>query len=418
MQACFYSNTAAHSWYRELFKWTSPTDIPLAGRSGCLHAIDVCSKLAVTDVLVADCHYSEELARKLGNGSYWSLKLTYIKSGEYSNPMELLAHQNVLSDKEDILFFWGRVLPKVGDTRRITSELHLVQEPGGALPLGLYLLRQGKLYRCVCPLFLLDTLRNYFDNNFDMLKKPGIYVPFGYSQNKAFGIGTNVAIMPNCNIKTPVIIHNNVVLERGVAIKGGAIIASNVFIDEQTEIRHSLVMSNTYIGRKMSIENKIVDGNRVIDPFTGAYVDITEDFLVSDFYSIRKDGYWPLEWLLALVIGIVGLLPFMLALPFRKLLARTSFFAYMFSIYPKIWKVIVFQAQLVRYGKGNVDYAYRYSDLYPLHTTEQQKEMDDTYFVHHKSLSLILTVIFGAPFKKMLLTTAAVNEGETASADD
>ena len=80
MHACIYTGRRNNSWCREMFPDLSPAELPLAGKCGCLYAVDLCSRLKVTDLLIADCYFSAELAIKLGDGSYWSMNLRYMAS--------------------------------------------------------------------------------------------------------------------------------------------------------------------------------------------------------------------------------------------------------------------------------------------------------------------------------------------------
>ena len=131
-------------------------------------------------------------------------------------------------------------------------------------------------------MYQIDTLKNYFDANLVMLSQPGLHVLPGYSSKKEYAIGKNVLIKPGCKIETPVVLGDDVYLERGVVIRDGVIVGAKVMVDEKTELRHSVILDHSYIGRNLSIRNKIVSGKRIIDPVTGAFVDLDDAFLAED----------------------------------------------------------------------------------------------------------------------------------------
>ena len=200
MHAFIYPGDHTANWSREIFPDLSPSELPVAGKSWCFHAIDFCSHLQVSHIMIADSFFSPTLAMKLGNGSYWSLNLKYVASGDFLTPESIFQERKKFAETEDVLIIWGLVLPDVKDARAVVENLLPAEDsndPEGRRPDGIYLLRQGKLYECVCPMLRLDSLKNYFDSNFRMLSNPGIYSLPGYSMESGIGIGMNVVMMPN-----------------------------------------------------------------------------------------------------------------------------------------------------------------------------------------------------------------------------
>lgn len=390
-----------------MFPDFSPAELPLAGKSGCLYAVDLCSRLKVTDLLVADCYFSAELAIKLGDGSYWSMNLRYIASDEYTSPTQLLHMRKHLEEETDLLFIWGLVLPDVKDEQEIFLNLKKIDPSEENWPDGLYLLRNGEFYKCCCPILRIDSLKNYFNMNFHMLENPGIYSLPGYSSQAGFGIGMNVVMLQDTDVQTPVIILDNAYLGRGSALRDGMIVGSNVAIDEQTELCHSIIMDNTYIGRDMAFENKIVNGNRVLDPETDSYIDLEDNFLAGDFQNPQGNQFFILtEQLIAFILAIIELPLYLIARIFRKWIKNVPFPKFLLESYWKYWKVTAGRAQLVRFGKKQDEYVFRFSDLWwPMHSSKSEKDLDDVYFYHHRNLFWVIAVVFAGQLKRMLVLT-------------
>ena len=142
------------------FPYKSPGELPIAGKSWCRHMVDQCSRLGVSDIHIADCYMYEDLTGRMGNGDYWCLKLHYLAIKPCSRPEEFLAQYGKdIPVDDDLLILWGQVLPDIADMAQLFSELREVGAEPEVLPDGIYLLRGGKLYECVCPLLRMRTLQ-------------------------------------------------------------------------------------------------------------------------------------------------------------------------------------------------------------------------------------------------------------------
>ena len=406
MKACLYIGITRDDWAGRFFPEKSPGELPVAGKSWVNHVVDICSLIGVTDICVADCFLHDELPHRLGDGGLWSLKIRYLKPSPCAVPEELL-RQNAggFGESDELLFFWGLVLPDVRDTAGILGDLRAVEKVPDVLPDGIYLLRGGRFFECRCSLFRLDSLKSYFDLNFRLLDDPGIFNLPGYSTLNGCSIGMNVLIKLDCELERPVILQDNVCLERGAVLHNGVIVGREVLVDEGAELDHALVLNHTYIGRNMLMRDKIVDGNRVIDVKTGAMEELEDEYLVG---STRRD---PLDWcrvagwLTAFVI-VVAVFPFYvltLVLPF--LASKLAFFHLLHRVYPKCFRVLWGGGHLVRCGEGDTDYAFRYSDMWMLHQDRHLQELDDIYFYYRRSASLIVKVAMVSLFKRLFVLT-------------
>ena len=206
MRTCLCIGPTRDEWVREYFPGKSPGELPLVGKSWVRHAVDLASQLGATDVYVADCFFREELPERLGDGQFWSLQLHYLPSTPCGRPDELLRQQSEIATDDDLLIFWGLTLPDLPDIRGLLTHLRPADDSPDALPDGIWLLRQGKLYQCECPLFRIDSLRAFFDLNFRLLERPGIYNLPGYSSSNGCSIGMDVVIMLDCELEEPVLL--------------------------------------------------------------------------------------------------------------------------------------------------------------------------------------------------------------------
>ena len=391
-------------WCEELFPGRSPAELTVAGKEFCRHVIDAVSREPVEQVLILDSCRSRTLKKALGNGAYWSLRLDY-RAGEFGlGAGSLLRQPEFAAERGDILLIRGLVLPAGEPPARLTERLRPVPD-GGTETDGIYLFRRGRLYECLTERHRIVTLQDYFALNFTLLSHPGGSVLPGYATENGVHLGSNVILYPGCEVESPALIRDDVCLRSRVRLENGAVIGCNVMIDKGATVSHSVILDHTFIGQDMLIRDKIVSGSRVIDPGTGVFVDLAGDCLVGDMSPHRPDGCRELEAFLALILALATMPFYFLTMPIKKWLKKHSpACRFVLESYPKYWQVLSGRAQLVRYGKGNQEYVFRYSDLWPLHTEEEQKHLDDLYFYYHRTALRIAAVVFGSLLKRLFAT--------------
>ena len=402
MQACLYSGNADLSAFRNLFPGMGPGELPLAGKSICRHMVDLCGRLKVSDVLLADRELNPELAGELGDGSYWSLRLTFLNC-EYCASLNSLLElrKRCLGGDDDVLIIWGMVLPDIREEEELFRDLRETDPDRDAEP-GVYLFREGRCWRCSCPLFRCSDLKSYFEINFRLLQQTGVYSLPGYSSQRGFGIGRSVSILPKCDIREPVLILDDAFIARGAVMNNGAVVGRNSVIDENTEISHSIVFDNTYVGRSMVIRDKIVCGRRVLDPRSNSYVDLDDSFLADEFPS-KLSGFlfMPAEHLFALFLAVAELPVYLAVLAGWKFFRGMPFPRLLRRIYPKFWRAAFGHVQLVRFGSKQ-EYIFRYADLWwPAEKSEYEKNMADVYYYHHRTFRRVVAVALVSQLKRL-----------------
>ena len=417
MKACLYIGGSGNAWVREMLPGKSPGELPLAGKSWCRHAVDLCSLLNVTEVYVADGFFYEDLRSRIGNGDYWNLKLHLQQCGEYANHVELLKSIPELENSDDdLLLFWGQVLPDIADAERLLEAPRPVVAIPDRLPDGIWLLRGGRLYECAVPLHRMDSPKSYFDLNFRLLNDHGIYTLPCYSAEPGVNIGRNVVMMPHYAITPPVIIQDNCVLGFSVSLRNGVIIGHEVLVDDSSVIDHSIILDGTCIGKHLFIRDKIISGNTVIDADSGTCAEISDHLLVSRSRPRGFGRYAIAEFLLALTTALVLTPLYILARPFKRHLEKLAFFKYMLRVYPKCWGVVFGKTRLVRVGIDNTDYAFRYSDQWLKHQSDHQRDLADVCFFNHRSVRVMFAVVATSLLKR-LVTISETPSGSSAKGE-
>ena len=398
MNACLYIGPAADAWCKEVFPGRSPGELHIAGKSFVRHAVDFLSQLAVTELFISDCALRTRPDHTLGKGEYWSIQLKFVDAVPVATPAELPERHPEIP-RDDLLVFWGTVLPDVAKPADLFDDLQPVDAAETGSPDGIYLVRGGALYRCRVPLLRMDSLKNYFDLNFRLLENPGPYILPGYTSEPGLHLGQNITIMPGGDIQKPILVQANCCLGLCLHCKEGVIIGTEVLVDDHTRLQHSIILDHTYLGRNMFFENKIVDRKRVIDVVTGTWVDLEDRVMVRDSRVDHLSRYRVMEYLLTAILAVVDLPLWLVARPFKRWTDRLPYFQLLFRVYPKYWLVLEGRARLVRCHPNDPDYAFRFADFYPLYNTEELRELADDYYCTHPSLKRMLNVVLLSRWK-------------------
>ena len=413
MNVALYIGHCGNEWVWELFPGKSPGELTLAGKNWVRFVLDLCSCWNVGSITIADKFFYEDLRRRLGDGAFWLTRIAVIPAAGISDPMELARSSGKADSPDDLLIFWGQTLPDLPEASRLLDELQPVTVSPGVPPEdGIYLLRGGTLYRCVCPLLRMNSLKSYFELNFRLLNSPGMYVLPGYAPaNDNISLGENVILMPGIKILPPANIRGDSYIGRNVTLAGDVIIGRCCMVENNSTLKHAIVMDHTCLGRSLSLENKIACGNRVIDAETGAYVDLHDDFLLKST-GYRFSPYKAAEFLTALFLAVTLTPLYLLTRLLRPLIGKLPFFHFLLRIYPGCFKVLAGNARLVRLGMSDREYVFRFADSFLLLHDGHQHDVADVYFMNHKSVRLMLATVTLSLLKRMFVLSPLKAEQE------
>lgn len=94
-------------------------------------------------------------------------------------------------------------------------------------------------------------------------------------------VGLNYSIHATVKIAAPVYIGDNSYIGHEVELGAGTVIGSNVVIDDEATILNSTILSETYVGQLLHLENRIVCPNSISDPESGETTAVVDPFLLS-----------------------------------------------------------------------------------------------------------------------------------------
>ena len=94
--------------------------------------------------------------------------------------------------------------------------------------------------------------------------------------------GRHNMIHPTVRIFPPVSIGEYCQIGRDVVLGPYAVVGSNVIIDDEASLVESTVISNTYVGQLVNIENRFISRNMMVDAETSESLEIVDRFLIGE----------------------------------------------------------------------------------------------------------------------------------------
>lgn len=122
-------------------------------------------------------------------------------------------------------------------------------------------------------------------------------------------VGHDHSIHPTVKLAPPVYLGDNCWIGREVELGSGTVLGSDVVVDDEATVCASTVLSNTYIGRLVRIEERIVTPDTISEPATGATTRIVDPFLISRVGAAalgRNPVQRGVSWLVALSLLILS----------------------------------------------------------------------------------------------------------------
>ncbi|MBQ9772653.1 MAG: hypothetical protein IJW23_12595 [Lentisphaeria bacterium] len=394
-----YSQT--QEWCKEYFPDRSLGMMPIGGRCAAEYFIDLALRCESERLVLLGPTYNEHLAELLYEYQQGALKLDYRKGGGHTTVRKLLETYRQECG-EDCLILHGMLMPKA----HTLEELQASFEPcsGDGEEDGIYYYKDGVLMKSRIDFYLIDSLKSYFEVNFQVLNDDFYNLP-GYSSNENIHTGTNVVIKNNCDLSGPLVLRDNTFIEAGCHISD-AIIGERALVDKKCFVEHALVFDRTYAAGNLEIRNKIVTPGRIIDPYTGGVLE--RNSFSYAFSPIQNRSAWILrlwEHFIALILAVILAIPYLLILPFY-LTHKNSHWCWKLSMdrYPGYWAVLFFRKELVKSHPANENFVFQMGEIYAVQNTPEQRRIYDYYYHYHCSCALVLQVVLRALGKRGFAT--------------
>ena len=390
-----------HEWCKEYFPDRSLGMMPVAGRCAAEYFIDLALRCGAESMLLLGPAYNEHLAEHIGKYQQGELVLDYRKGGGHFTVRQLIETYSSECGN-DCLILHGMVMPKTYTFEELNNSF--VPCSGNGIEDGIYCFRDGTLLKSTAGFYHIDSLKGYFDVNFQVLNDDFYDLP-GYSIMDNVHTGTNVVMKSDCHLAGPLVLGDNTFIESSCSIRN-AVIGERSLVDKASTVEHSIIFDQTYVAGKLEIKNKIVTPGRIIDPFSGGVLE--RNSFSYAFSPIQNRSAWILrlwEHFIALILAAAGLVPYLLLLPYY-LTHKNSHWCWKFSMdrYPGYWEVLLFRKELVKSHPANENFVFQMGEIYGLQNTPEQRRIYDYYYHYHCSCFLVLQVVLRSLGKRGFAT--------------
>lgn len=382
--------SSSQEWCKEYFPDRSLGMMPVAGRCAAEYFIDLALRCDAESLLLLGPTYNEHLAELLYEYRQGALRLDYYKGGGHDSVRHLLEVYNKECG-DDCIVLHGMLMPKAHTLEELQESFRPCADDGSAD--GIYYWKDGELFRSDIEFYLIDSLRSYFEVNFQVLNDDFYNLP-GYSSSENVHAGTNVIIKPDCTLTGPLVLGDNTFIETGCRICD-AVVGTRSIIDKNTSVEHSIIFDRTYTAANLEVHNKIITPGRIIDPVSGGVLE--RNSFSYAFSPVQNRSAWILrlwEHFIALGLAIGLLIPYILLLPWY-LLNKKSHWCWKLSMdrYPGYWAVLFFRKELIKSHPANENFVFQMGESYGLQNTPEQRRIYDYYYHYHCNCFLVLKVV-------------------------
>ena len=394
-----YSNE--QEWCKDYFPDRSLGMMPVGGRCAAEYFIDLALRCEVQTLLLLGPVYNEHLAEYLCEYQHGELALDYRKGGGHLT-VRCMLDTYCRECEDDCLILHGMVMPRVNTLDELLHSLVPCDDDG--VEDGIYYWKDGVLLKSNIEFYLINSLKSYFDVNFQVLNDNFYNLP-GYSAADNIHTGINVVIKNECELAGPLVLNDNTFIEMQNNVSN-TIIGERSLVDKGCVVDHSIIFDRTYVAERLELKNKIVTPGRIIDPYTGGVLE--RNSFSYAFSPVQNRSAWILrlwEHFIALVLAIGLAVPYLLMLPYY-LVHRNSHWCWKFSMdrYPGYWAVLFFCKELVKSHPANEQYVFQMGEIYGLQNTPEQRRIYDYYYHYHCSCFLVLQIVLRSLGKRGFAT--------------
>ncbi len=327
-------------WAAELGQpaWTL---LPAGNRPLLEYWMELCVALGIRDVKLLLGDGAEFVEAYAGEGERWGLSISYgfLKDGQSAASY---LRRSPAHWRDGLLFVGAPVFPqrlREGWTfsgkveaswvaRNSAGEVVcLLSPPGAALDAfcasGVWTATGADSFESLgLAVQTVDSVRDYYELNMRLVRGEVVrYLSPGYYAADGSYVGYNVVLPPAAKAQPPLMVGNDCRLAPLSSVGPDVVMGSRVVVDSQSTLTRCVVLDGTYVGRGLEIDGKIVAGRRLVDPESGAAIDIADPWLLAELGPAARltDLFRAVGgWILALVLVVVQAIPFALLFPLVK----------------------------------------------------------------------------------------------------
>jgi hypothetical protein len=130
---------------------------------------------------------------------------------------------------------------------------------------------------------LLDDLADYHRANLDLVagRVRGLS-PAGRELAVGLIAGRRAQVQPRSLRAGRAYVGDNSRVHASAELRGGVVVARDVIVDRDAILTDSVILPHSYVGERVEVTNAIISGNQLIRVDSGAVLQITDAFLLSE----------------------------------------------------------------------------------------------------------------------------------------
>lgn len=324
MKCLIYANSQEADWLKNFFPDIEPFLLIIANKPLLEYVLDLVILMGVDEVRIVSDGSIKQIEQLIGTGSKWGCSISYSFARPQDSINKVYA-KNMSFCQQDDLIIWNGFFFAFYHRDKIKSCFKLENACYFGANKRLILLPQSSHLKDIAPLncSITDCLEikdihgitDYFQLSMEVLKERSEdFVLPGYGKEKGIFLGSNLVYPQSCELKPPIMIGNNCSFQRQTLIGPNSIIGNNVIIDENSCVNDSIVYDNTYVGRDLDLDHKIVYKGHLISGLSGESIHITDKLLVSQVELGIVTSFFNrfVQRILAILLLLLQIIPWLL----------------------------------------------------------------------------------------------------------
>ncbi|WP_144209702.1 sugar phosphate nucleotidyltransferase [Shewanella donghaensis] len=336
MQAIVFANRYGNE-LAPLNQQYCPALLPVANKPLVAYTLEDLADAGVTQVKMVICADAKKVQSRIGNGEQWGLTIEYFLSKPEEQVNSVLARMHIdktaqaLVVRGDILR--SPCLNRFVEFSRLVPSKFVHAKMDDRNP-GMMMLPAGWKHNQLLNWPLQVTSVNHDNSIAQVLHGHCFYVDslMAYVEASDFVIANDDFSVKGRKMKTQINDKNLVVeaqcelpLLENISVFGAigeytkvsnkaqlteSVVVGKYCFIEDSKIRNSIILPNTYVGPQLSVENKIISQNLIIDPQTNSWSKVEDETLIakSSKSAVNYNGVFQRAILLMLYILLSPLL--------------------------------------------------------------------------------------------------------------
>lgn len=320
------------SWVRKILAQSHPAMVAIANKPHAEYLLDFAILNGCSEIRMVMDEPGGDLEDYFGDGSRWGVRISYGVSHGNDSLEQVLEKNSLFCNDSALLIMDGFFfihydknssydirLDDLSQAKAVSCQSGSVIYCRSVSSITSISAITANVDFSLSPLTSMDDVFQISIQVLDAEQQH--YVLPGYGPDAGVLMGRNVEMEKGVHVIPPVIIGSNVRLGSGSVIGPHTAIGSDSVVDDGTIVKESVIFAKSYLGRHLTLQRKIICGDRMLSVKDGEWLEIRDEFLLS---KIRRQRLMPifrklLDRAAALFLIFLSAVPFYFLSSVRRL---------------------------------------------------------------------------------------------------